>query len=97
MTTDSVLVFGLLQGMLNKLKRKLIASACLFLSAKLNDVKGPELMKLIQVCEHSTHYVSKPNVPLTFPFLTCFDNLSVQSRNDNRSISANKCHLVVGY
>ena len=39
----------LLQGLMNKPKRKMIASACLILSAKLNDVKGAELSRLIQV------------------------------------------------
>jgi len=36
---------------MTKPKRKLIASACLILSAKLNDVKGAELSRLIQVSD----------------------------------------------
>jgi len=37
---------------MTKPKRKLIASACLILSAKLNDVKGAELSRLIQVSDN---------------------------------------------
>jgi len=39
----------IVEGLMAKPKRKLIASACLILSAKLNDVKGAELSRLIQV------------------------------------------------
>jgi len=45
-----VVVIG--QGLMTKPKRKLIASACLILSAKLNDVKGSELSRLIQVTDN---------------------------------------------
>jgi hypothetical protein len=56
---------------MSKPKRKLIASSCLILSAKLNDVKGAELSKLIQVihlfCDTSTTVTDKENIPTDTP------------------------------
>ena len=42
----------IIKGLITKQNRRHIASASLILSSKLNDIKGPELTKLINVSMH---------------------------------------------